>query len=411
MRNKTIIALLIVLMLSCLGCSGNSFKTSTGKEQLTQKEKLEDFEYMYTILKENYPYFDVNRRITKVDWLAEKDWYISRIKDTKDDDSFYRVLENSLAQLNNGHTGMVDKGFYTYAKTAYETSKDQNKAWIDQLNNPKALERYSIMTDKEKKFEIPADNIIDDNIKTKLFEKEKAAYLSIHTFNMFNIDSDMKIIEPFLKSIKDYKALIIDIRGNGGGSTDYWSKNIVPMLINKPLKDNNYIAYRGGSFTEQFIKCRSEDGSGYKNLEPINNLFNENLINLPPEIKKDFKYYDKSTLEIKPKNFVDFTGKIYLMIDGYVFSSSEAFASFAKSTGFATLIGERTGGDGIGSDPALCVLPNSGYVFRFTKEMGMTSDGACNFEHKTEPDIKVSSKGNNNLSNDEAVKAILKLVN
>ncbi|GLC32654.1 S41 family peptidase [Clostridium omnivorum] len=245
---------------------------------------------------------------------------------------------------------------------------------IDQLNNPKALERYSTMTDKEKKFEMPAENIIDDNIKTKLFEKEKAAYLSIHTFNMFNIDSDLKIIEPFFKSIKDYKALIIDIRGNGGGSTAYWSENIVPMLITKPLKDNNYIAYRGGSFTEQFIKCRSEEGSGYERLEPINNLVNENLVNLPPEIKKDFKYYE-------------------------------------KSTDFATLIGERTGGDGIGSDPALCVLPNSGFVFRFTKEMGMTSDGTCNFEHKTEPDIKVSSKVNNNLSKDEVVKAILKLIN
>lgn len=411
MRNKAIIAILIVLMLSYIGCSGNSFKTSTGKDQLTQNEKLEDFDYMYTILKENYPYFDVNRRLSKIDWLAEKDWYISRIKDTKDDESFYRVLENSLAQLNNGHTGMVSKGFYTYAKTAYETSKDQNKAWIDQLNNPKALERYSTMTDKEKKFEMPADNIIDDNIKTKLFEKEKAAYLSIHTFNMFNIDSDLKIIEPFFKSIKDYKALIIDIRGNGGGSTAYWSENIVPMLITKPLKDNNYIAYRGGSFTEQFIKCRSEEGSGYERLEPINNLVNENLVNLPPEIKKDFKYYEKSTLEIKPKNSVSFTGKIYLIIDGYVFSASEALASFAKSTDFATLIGERTGGDGIGSDPALCVLPNSGFVFRFTKEMGMTSDGTCNFEHKTEPDIKVSSKVNNNLSKDEVVKAILKLIN
>lgn len=80
-------------------------------------------------------------------------------------------------------------------------------------------------------------------------------------------------------------------------------------------------------------------------------------------------------------------------------------------TGFATLVGERTGGDGMGDDPAICVLPNSGYLFRFTKEMGLTSDGTSNFEHKTEPDIKVSAKVNSNLSNDEAVQVVLKILN
>jgi hypothetical protein len=76
---------------------------------------------------------------------------------------------------------------------------------------------------------------------------------------------------------------------------------------------------------------------------------------------------------------------------------------------FNTLVGETTGGDGIGDDPAICVLPNSGYIFRFTKEMGLTSDGTCNFEHKTEPDIKVSAKIYLNILDDEAVKAVLKV--
>lgn len=112
----------------------------------------------------------------------------------------------------------------------------------------------------------------------------------------------------------------------------------------------------------------------------------------------------------KPKNSVEFKGKIYLLVDGQVFSSSEAFAAFAKSTGFATLVGERTGGDGLGDDPAICVLSNSGYVFRFTKEMGLTSNGTCNFEHKTEPDITVSAGMNSNPSYDETVQTVLKLI-
>jgi len=42
--------------------------------------------------------------------------------------------------------------------------------------------------------------------------------------------------------------------------------------------------------------------------------------------------------------------------------------------------------------------------------LGLTSDGTCNFEHKTEPDIKVSAKINSNLFDEETVQTALKLV-
>lgn len=40
--------------------------------------------------------------------------------------------------------------------------------------------------------------------------------------------------------------------------------------------------------------------------------------------------------------------------------------------------------------------------------MGLTVDGTCNFEHKIEPDIKVSAKISSNLSKDDAVQSVLK---
>ena len=60
-------------------------------------------------------------------------------------------------------------------------------------------------------------------------------------------------------------------------------------------------------------------------------------------------------------------------------------------------------------DPAVCYLPNSGYVFRFTKEMGLASDGSCNFERKTEPDIEVLARINEDISKDQAIQAVLKI--
>jgi hypothetical protein len=100
---------------------------------------------------------------------------------------------------------------------------------------------------------------------------------------------------------------------------------------------------------------------------------------------------------------------LILFLNG-VLIKSLAFTIFAKSTNFATLIGERTGGDGIGFDLAICTLPNSGFAFRFTQEIGLNSDGTYNFEYKTEPDIKVSAKIGSSYSNDEAIQTVLKLI-
>lgn len=412
MKNIKFTILLLMIIFSFAGCTDSNEKSSnkniTNNKQLTQKEKLDDFEYMYTILKENYPYFEVNKRLNRIDWLSKKKEYISEIKITTNDDSFVNTLQSILSELNNGHTSMLNKNFYSYAKSVYETNPQVNEAWLNQLNNSKTTARYSTMPDTGSGLQLSSNNITPNNVKTNILEKGKVAYLSIHMFNTFNVDGDMKIIKPFLQTIKNYKSLIIDIRGNSGGDARYWADNIVPMLINKPLVDTQYIAYRGGSFTEQFIKCRR--GFGYEGLQPISSIDELKLKNSPPELKENFKYYSENTTNYNPENSIGFNGKIFLIVDGSVFSSSEAFATFSKSTGFATLIGERTGGDGIGDDPAICTLPNSGYSFGFTKAMGLTSDGTCNFEHKTEPDIKVSAKISSNLSKDEAIQTVLKIV-
>lgn len=404
----SIILIAIIFILS--GCGVNNYKLSNessniNNKQLTEKEKLDDFEYMYTIIKENYPYLEVNKRLNGVDWLAKKDDYISSIKATPNDESFFNTLNLILSDLNNGHTGMINKNNYYNSKSVFEKYSKMDQAWLEQMNKSKTVERYSFM--KQKDEAKSSQGIVrSNNVKTIDLVQGKVGYLAMQSFNTFNIDEDMKIIKPYLEQIKNYNDLIIDIRGNGGGDDTYWSENIVPMLINKPLEEKLYLAYRGGAFLEPFVKNRM---GGYEKLEPISNIYNENLKNLPPELKEDFKYYLKIISNYEPKNSVGFEGKIYLLVDKKVFSASEAFAIFAKSTGFATLVGEKTGGDGLGCDPAVCALPNSGYVFRFTQEMGLVSDGACNFENKTETDIQVSATNNSDISNDEAVQAVLRL--
>jgi C-terminal processing protease CtpA/Prc len=99
--------------------------------------------------------------------------------------------------------------------------------------------------------------------------------------------------------------------------------------------------------------------------QPISGIKDEQLPNLPSEALKMFKTYSKNTDVIIPQESVGFKGKIYLLVDSSVYSASEGLAAFAKGTGFAKVVGSRTGGDGLGMDPLVVALPNSGMCSGF----------------------------------------------
>lgn len=70
------------------------------------------------------------------------------------------------------------------------------------------------------------------------------------------MEMDSSEIRDFLIEVKDYKTLILDIRGNGGGNSDYWRAHIAPLLINKPIEYNTYLLYTRGNYAETFMQAR-----------------------------------------------------------------------------------------------------------------------------------------------------------
>lgn len=415
MKRLVSIIVALTLLLAVTGCQEQSSIPANDSAnqkiaQLTMKEKMEDFESLYKVLEENYPFFDVNKRMNGVDWLANKNKYINMINMAVTEQQYEEALDIILKDLNNGHVDILRKDFYLFLRAALERIENM-PAWKEQLGKPKTVIRYSDINSTSANPETSENQTISyitpNNISNTILFDKKVAYLRIATLNSFNIEEDMKVIRPFVESIKDYHALIIDIRGNGGGDSNYWSGNLVPMLINKPISYNNYYVYRGGDFSTEFIKNKLQ--KDYDNLKPINEIENEKLSNIPPELLYNYKYYLKSEEVIRPKDSIEFKGNIYLLVDRRVYSSSEMFASFAKDTGFATLVGEITGGDGIGQDPLVFSLPNSGYVMRFPMVMGLTADGSCNEEHKTIPDIKVAAERTQDIAKDKAIQYVLNL--
>lgn len=418
--------LAVVLVILAIGINKYEFNKSSGNkeiseqtsveshnekeydEQLTMEEKLEDFQYMYNILAENYPYFEVNKRVNGIDWLSKKEEFQKEIEETKNDNDFYSTMSAMLELLHNGHTNFISEKSYP---NQFKSYNDQfSKPWREIVQKSEVMKRYNYKVNKDDTSGEKSNGNTNDLpkgpvcFKTDIIVPHKVAYLQVKSFNLFSINSDKRGIYKFLDEIKDYSNLIIDIRGNGGGSENYWMENIVAPLTDKELSAEYYYLFREGEYISKFLEARKI------NMMDINNLNKEIVDTFPPEVKNDFKYHNFFKI-VKPQNKVGFKGKIYLLVDKRVYSSSEAFASFCKATKWATLVGERTGGDGIGIDPMLMELPNSHYLIRFSGIMGLSPDGSVNEEKQTEPDIQVvnpTRNESNGYEHDKAIQEVLK---
>lgn len=497
MRKLKIIIVLLILALSMAFWFGiyklvKPYISKLYVTQLTTEQKLEDFNYLYKTMAENYPFFEVKKRMLGYDWLADKKEFERRIRETHNDKEFFAEINNIINLVQNAHTHILTGSFYDELKTIYENPHSgYSPARRDILNNEKAIKmekywntrltsynnyipiifryvegKYIVLDGNLEAYDIPKGSILtkvddnnineyikslnnknylyydykrkeqkldeliiytepgqrieltldtpnnetikrdikeeqfdysiyekyyetaeeDKNYSLKVLEENNIAYIrlkSMMTDDKFSSDADGAEIYDFLKKVEKYPYLIVDIRGNGGGSDSYWRTNLVSYLIEKTTSYETQLLFRDSDYIKPFIEDRY---SLYDALMVDKLPKNEKY---PSEVYKQFKYFVSLTETVIPKNPVKFKGKVYLLVDGGVYSAAESFASFAKSTGWATLVGTTTGGDGIIADPALLMLPNSGIVVRFSSSMGLNTDGTANEEFHTAPDIYV----------------------
>jgi hypothetical protein len=391
------------IILVCLGLIillGVFYKVTSDDNQIGQwskEEKLEDFNYLYNILKENYPYFEVLKRKYGYDWLAHKEEFEAMIANTKNDLEYYHTLQLITNKIKQEHTGLIDSPSYNMFKEVFnklpKEYEKEYKLWIETINNKKSQKTYLYIEDllqQHKKNTSEEGNdkgnknekakTEQENLVLNVIEDNKIAYVKINSFLSTNIPKDGPALMEFWNKIKNYPYLIIDIRDNNGGADLYWEDYIISPLINKTLEFEFYNAFRGGEYSIPFIRGRQVE------LNPISEL-PENQ-NYPPEINTDFKYFSKFKRRIEPHNSVGFTGDIFVLTSSRNFSSAENFCVFTKVTNWATLVGTRTKGDGGDFDPIFITLPNSGLIVLFPVAMPLNPDGTANYEFPTVPDIE-----------------------
>ncbi len=213
----------------------------------------------------------------------------------------------------------------------------------------------------------------------------EVGYIKLNTFSSEREELDFDILADFLDAHEDARAIIIDIRGNGGGSTRYWREGLVSPTLHERLQATFFVGIRSGEYDGGY-EDELVDRYGLERVDRQNYL-----MEMPSEVLGgvvDHVYAFEYRAD--PERAVRYGPKIYLLVDRYVYSSSEALAAWAKATGWAVLVGEQTGGDGIGFDPSMTVLPNSLMLIRYPFDMGMSPDGSMSEEMRTTPDIRTS---------------------
>lgn len=153
------------------------------------------------------------------------------------------------------------------------------------------------------------------NVKFNILDK--VAYIRVNSFNEGFVKKDENFFSDHISEKlekNNIKDVIIDIRGNKGGTDEYYQ--------NFSYLSNTDILYR------ENISFSKNDKS---------------------EVIEQGKIEAKTTRLLNK----------YLLVDGETYSSADGFAKLCKYKKWAKVIGTTTAGDGIGLTPKKYILPNT----------------------------------------------------
>ena len=266
---------------------------------------------------------------------------------------------------------------------------------IDEGKNFKGWEIEFLLPDKTtfeafvpKVMGFPYGEDESDNC-TCLEIKDNVGYIRIRSFPFGLIEQDGELIEDFLKkSGGKYKKLIIDIRNNGGGATEYFYNNLIC-----PFLDTSVTYKQITGIKKKFLSDTKSSYRGYlrKHVStPLQGVIDIKETKPPEEFNPDEWIFYEITRKTEPRYRYNFKGKIYILTEN-CFSAADDYVNIAKRIKLATLVGQKTnGGAAAYLAPVFVRLPNSGMIFMLEADLLLNPDGSFNELFGTKPDIELA---------------------
>lgn len=381
---------------------------------LTKEEKLEDFDFLYQTLKENYPYWKLAERTQNMDLETQYHIYREKIENSETDMQLFTNIHGFVSQCKGaGHLQLLVENYaddyrnlegipeefvpllqkigdayanetsvaaYEKIGEAFQNAWEKVQSYYEQQGSAGKLTEETQGTEEEGETGeiVFLESGETGNLLYGIIEEGKTAYIKIRLFDMDCYEEDRSILSGLYEKYADYENVIFDLTDNGGGGMSYFNDLIMAPNIDHIYTADTYQFVKNGSYNRKFM-----DFSEFKPVSQIPDLPRLNQDDL-----SELDLFEAETYKVAPSGENrTLKGKLWMLVNENVYSSSEYAAMFTKATGFAVLVGRTTGGDGIGSEPLPIVLENSGLIVRYSPVYGTTPDGAGSEEFGTEPDI------------------------
>lgn len=157
---------------------------------------------------------------------------------------------------------------------------------------------------------------------------------------------------------KKINKVVIDVRGNGGGSDFVWHK-ILKAIVRDSLPYNIRLAYNDSKIMRNKLK----DYDKYSNVERLKWLNN-----------KKVRVLSNDTYLHPDSNSLNYNGKIYILKDDGTYSAAHSLVTYAEYLDQLVSVGYPTGRMvGFGVMPSLFQLKYSKFTFRLACTMDITN--------------------------------------
>ncbi|MBK8722462.1 MAG: S41 family peptidase [Saprospiraceae bacterium] len=317
--------LIITILLS--SCNRWMFPTET------TADPLKVFDFTQKKVKSNYSFFELK----KINWDSISISYRKKIKPTTTNDELFEILNSYLGELKDGHVNIFtknNKGRYWNWYNDYPDNFNKNFVEAQYL---------------KKNFEI-----------TGPFYHNWIDSIGYIYYGSFSSNFSTEETNYIFKKYKSAKGLIIDVRDNGGGST-----NNLLNLVGRFVKNKTWIG------------CTSEK-TGFATNDFSNS--------------KDIFVYPQGNYQFNETPIIVLTNR-------RCYSATSFFAAFMSTLPNVTIVGDKTGGgSGI---PISSELPN-GWSVRYSASKTINTEG-LDFELGVNPDYFIQTGPNEELEKKDAL--------
>ncbi len=362
---------------------------------LTKEQALADYTYMWDVLERNYPSFSLaERKQPLLNKERSKELGELLIKQSKDMSllQFYEIASNTLVPFGEVfHLSLVSPEFYFHSVLPMKEAAHLSTMYINDVNFSNQTYTYlSKVLSKQGNVDL-SSQYVNEKVSHKVATSDVPSFEIVNedtaliTIPTFALDNQTERLVSYFEQAKSYKNLIIDISQNVGGSDKYWKEGIVAPNTAEELVYPNEFLINGGHEVKAYL---TSSGLDIERFGLLLKQQEELQINIADKDELDMLFQLTTTIS-SATGKKEYTGNIYVLIDKPVFSASESFAMFCKSTGFATLVGRNSYGDGNGITPMTFSMPESGLIFRFSVLYTLNNDGTANQELGTTPDYQI----------------------